>query len=57
MLPGSEGELHSGDGFGGISGLGLASGLRGTGDAARWDASSTDMVTGVLSEGVLDFQP
>lgn len=46
------GELVCVDGFGGISGLGLASGLTSTGDEARGGASWTDMVTGVFSHGV-----
>lgn len=49
MLPVSPtgAELDCDDGFGGISGLGLASGLRSKGDVARWDASWMDMVTGM----------
>lgn len=38
------GELVCVDGFGGISGLCLASGLRGKGNVGRWDASWTDIV-------------
>lgn len=59
MLPASPrgGELDCGDGFGGISGLGLASGLRDKGDVARWGASWMDMVAGVLSYAVFHSQP
>lgn len=56
LSPGG-GELGCVDGFGGISGLGLASGLTSTGDEARWGASWTDMVTGVFSNGVFHSQP
>ncbi len=42
------GEPDCEDGFGGISGRGLASGLKGEGDVARWIPSWTDMVAGVL---------
>lgn len=49
------GEPDCGAGFGGISSLSLASGLRGKG--ACWDASWMDMVATVLSYGVFHFQP
>ncbi|TNN67937.1 hypothetical protein EYF80_021906 [Liparis tanakae] len=44
--PRSRSPVVCGDGLGAISGLGLASGLRGGGDEAVWDASWTDMGTG-----------
>lgn len=58
LSPGG-GELVRGDGFGGISGLGLASGLRGKGDGGRWGAgvSWTDMVAGAFSYSAFHSQP
>lgn len=40
------GEVDCIEGFGGISGLGFASGLRGMGEGPRWDASWMDIVAG-----------
>lgn len=45
------------DGFGGISGLGLASGLMGTGEEARWGPSWVDMAAGVAPPAELAVTP